>query len=186
MLDAGPEQFAAALQDVERRLNEKIDDLLARRDTLRRMANGDRLLLPDRACALLERMPELGFGEADITGAREALVLVRALVPESLDDYLGQIERSLADPYYVSLIQRWSGAGDWAADDPRVAELATEWADHLIANPSLAPSLPGLQDRSDGADRSELLSHHGEDEKPAWARMTSLIEKRLHAAGIQV
>lgn len=186
ILDADPGQFAAALVDVERRLSERIDDLIARRATLRRLAGGDRVLLPDRACAILDRLPGLGFTEDFVTTAREGLVLVRALVPEAFDVYVAQMERSIADPVYVALIQRWSGAGDWDPDDPRVDELATEWADHLLANPSLVPTLPGLHDRHDRAARNELLSHHGEEGKPAWTRMTNLIDARLRAAGIEI
>jgi DNA-binding transcriptional MerR regulator len=186
ILDADPDQFAATLVDVEAQLTAKIDELIARRDTLRKLATGDRVLLPDRACALLDRLPGLGFDAEFVTMAREGMVLVRALVPEGFDDYLAQVERTIDDPHYVSLIKRWSLAGDWAADDPRVEELATAWADHLIANPSLVPALPGLRDREDGATRNEVLSHHGEAEKPAWARMTALIEANLRAAGIEI
>jgi MerR family transcriptional regulator, thiopeptide resistance regulator len=186
ILDADPDRFAAALVDVEQRLTSRIDELIARRDMLHRLAGGDRVLLPDRACALLDRMPGLGFTADDVALTREALVLVRALVPESLDDYLALIERSIDDPQYISIFKRWSRAGDWEPDDPRVDELATAWADHLLANPSLVPVLPGLQTRDDGATRLELLSHHGEEGKPAWARMTALIDARLRSTGIEI
>jgi pimeloyl-ACP methyl ester carboxylesterase len=77
-------------------------------------------------------------------------------------------------------------AGELEPDDPRVEEVATALAEHFIANPSLLPALTGLQDRDDGAVRHEMLSHHGEDQKPAWARMTALIEARLRSAGIEI
>lgn len=186
ILDADPDRFAAALVDVERRLTERIDDLIARRELLRRLAGGDRVLLPERACALLERLPALGFTTEDVTTAREGLVLVRALTPEGLDDYLSQIERSLEDPHHVSLMKLNMRAGDLEPDDPRVEEIAGAIAEHFIADPSLLPALSGLQARDDGAIRRELLNHHGEDQKPAWARMTALIEERLRAAGIDI
>ncbi|MEU9993405.1 MerR family transcriptional regulator [Streptomyces sp. NPDC048045] len=186
VLDADPDGFAAALLDVEQQITSRIDELIARRDMLHRLAGGDRALLPDRACALLDRMPGLGCTADDVTTVREALVLVRALVPEGLDDYLAQIERGLDDPRYVSLIQRCGRAGDWEPGDPRIDELATALADHSLAEPSLLPVLKGLQDRDDGAIRYELLTHHGEDQKPAWARLTALIEARLRSAGIEI
>jgi hypothetical protein len=112
--------------------------------------------------------------------------LVRALVPESLDDYMTQIEHGLEDPRYVTLIKLNLRAGDLEPDDPRVGEIATALADHFIANPSLLPALTGLQARHDGTIRHELLSHHGEDRKPAWARMTALIEAKLRSAGLDI
>ena len=186
ILDADPERFAAALLDVEARLSDRIDELIARRDTLHRLAGGDRVLLPERACAILDRLVGLGFTEEFVTTASEGLVLVKALVPESFEEYLGQIERAIDDPVYMSLNQRWSRAGEWAADDPRVEELATAWAEHLLANPSLITTLPGLRNREDAAARNELISHHGAEDRPALARMTALVEARLRSAGIDI
>ena len=185
ILDADPDQFAAALVDVEARLTDRIEELLARRDTLRRLASGDRVLLPERACALLDRMTEAGFTVEELRVAQEAMVLVRALVPESLEDYIGQVERNFDNPKLVSFFRRWSTAADWDPDDPRVDELATEWADYLLAHPAEIPTLPGLESRDDGATRNELLAHHGEENKPAWTRITTLMEEKLRAGGIE-
>jgi DNA-binding transcriptional MerR regulator len=186
LLDADPDRFAAALVDVERRLTDRIEELIARRDTLRRLAGGDRVLLPDRACALLDRLPGLGFTADDVALAREGFVLVRALVPEGFDDYLSQIEHGLDNPVYLSLIMRCWHAREWEPNDPRVDELATAMADCLVADPSLLAIPTGLQARDDGATRYGLLSHHGEERSPTWARLTALVEARLRSAGIGI
>lgn len=186
MLDADPDRFAAALEGVERQLNDRIDELVARRDTLQRLAQGDRVLLPERACALLDRLPGLGFTADDVALAREGLILVRALVPESFDDHLVQVEQVLADPVYVGLIKQLWRADEWQPDDPRVDALAGDVADHLIANPSLLAVPTGFLARDDGATRYELLSRHGDERSPTWARLSALIETRLRAAGIGV
>jgi hypothetical protein len=77
-------------------------------------------------------------------------------------------------------------AGDLEPDDPQVEEIATALADHFITHPTLLPALTGLQARDDAAIRHELPAHHGEDQEPAWARMTALIEARLRSAGIDI
>jgi DNA-binding transcriptional MerR regulator len=184
MLDAEPEQFAAALDRVQQELNDRIEELIARREMLRHLGEGDRLLLPDRACALLERLPQLGFTPEDVALARDGMILVRALVPESFEDHLAQNERVLDDPVYVGLTRQMWHAADWALDDPRIDQLATAVAEHLIADPSLLPSLTELQARDDALTRYELLSDHGEEQSPAWARMGELIQAKLQAAGI--
>jgi DNA-binding transcriptional MerR regulator len=186
MLDAGPDRFAAALVDVERRLNNRIEELIARRDTLHRLAHGDRVLLPDRACALLDRLPGLGFTAGDVALAREGLILVRALVPESFDDHLSQTERVLDDRVYVELFMGMWRAAEWEPDDPRVDELATAVADHLIANPSLLAIPTGFLARDDGATRYELLSQYGDEKSPTWARLNDLIETNLRSAGMGI
>lgn len=185
-VDADPDRFAAALVNVERRLTDRINDLIARRDTLHRLATGDRALLPDRALALLDRAADFGFTPDDVTMAREGLVLVRALVPEGFDDYLSRIERALDDPRYMSLIKRMWCAAEWEPDDPRVDELATAMADHYLAHPSLLPIPAGLQARTDSAIRYSLLTHHGQEQKPAWARLTTLVEAHLRSASIEL
>ncbi|GHI10522.1 MerR family transcriptional regulator [Streptomyces cellostaticus] len=186
MVDADPDTFAAALVDVEESLTSRIDELIARRETLRRLAHRDRVLLPDRALALLDRMPALGFTADDVTTAREGLILVRALLPEGFDDYLSQIERGLDDPRHVAIIKLTWSAGNWDPDDPRIEELAEEVAAHFLADPSLLPTLSGLQNRDDGAPRYELLTRHGEDERPAWTRLTTLIQEKMRSAGIDI
>ncbi|MFJ9441717.1 MerR family transcriptional regulator [Kitasatospora sp. NPDC101235] len=184
ILDADPDGFAASLVEVEESLTGRIEELIARRATLRQLAHGDRVLLPERALALLDRMPALGFAAQDVTTAREALILVRALMPEGFEEYLAQIEHGLDDPKHVAIVKLTWAAGSWDPDDPRIEELAAEVAEHFIADPSLLPTLSGLQDREDGRTRKELLTHHGEDRRPGWTRLTTLIEQKVRAAGV--
>ncbi|MFI2511236.1 hypothetical protein [Streptomyces sp. NPDC018972] len=62
-------------------------------------------MLPDRACAVLDRMPGLGFSPDFVAAQREALVLARALVPEGFAGFLAQFEKGLDDPEYVDLVR---------------------------------------------------------------------------------
>ncbi|MFD3534139.1 MerR family transcriptional regulator [Streptomyces sp. NPDC058664] len=98
LLDADPKTFAATLDNVHHRLTERIDDLIARRDRLHRLDHGDRALLPDRACAVLGRLAELGFSPDYVAGRREALVLSQALVPEIFDSFLTGSNNRLTIP----------------------------------------------------------------------------------------
>src|SRR5262249_51793313 len=97
LVKADATRFGVAVADVERRLTAQIDDLVARRETLRRLAHGDRALLPDRACAILERLVELGSPADFVASQREALVLFRALFPDGLEHFMTQLEHRFAD-----------------------------------------------------------------------------------------
>jgi DNA-binding transcriptional MerR regulator len=185
LLDADPDRFAAALDDVQRRLTEQIDDLIARRDTLHRLAHGDRALLPDRACAVLDRLAELDFSPDYVAGQREALVLTRALVPEIFDSLLTQLEYWLDDPEHIDLIKRGWDTRSWDPDDPRIDALASALADKLLGNRALLATPAGFQNRSDAASRYGLVNHHRED-SPALARLNALVEANLRAAGIDI
>ncbi|MEO3926680.1 MerR family transcriptional regulator [Micromonosporaceae bacterium B7E4] len=186
MLDADAERFAAALTDVQRRLGERIEELIARRDTLRRLADGDRALLPDRAVALLERMPGLGFSTDEVAALREGWVLARALVPEGFDDYLTHVEHAIEDTRFVALIKRGAEAATWEPDDPRIAELATAMVEHYLANPAQLKTVTGLQARTEAATRYHLIAHYGEEQGSTAARLTALVETKLRSAGIHI
>ncbi|TYC68200.1 MerR family transcriptional regulator [Streptomyces sp. CB01881] len=184
LLDADADQFAASLADVERRLNDRITELTARRDTLHRLADGDRALLPDRACAVLDRMSGLGFGPDYVAAQREALVLIRALVPEGFHGFLAQLEHSLGDPAYIDLAKRGREAESWDPDDPRIEELATAMAEHYLANPALLGNPTSRQAWTNASAQYRLINNHRLDQAPIAARLTALTEARLRSAGI--
>ncbi|MFC9621315.1 MerR family transcriptional regulator [Streptomyces sp. NPDC056930] len=184
MLDADAARFDAALADVERQLTERIDELVARRDTLHRLADGDRALLPDRACAVLDRMAGLGFGPDYVAAQREALVLARALVPEGFDGFLNQLEHGLDDPEYIDLTKRGWEAETWEPDDPRIEELATAMADRYLANPALLGDHASLQAWAKASAQYKLINNHREDQAPVAARLTALTETKLRSAGV--
>ncbi|GAA4973099.1 DNA-binding transcriptional MerR regulator [Nonomuraea thailandensis] len=186
LLDSDPEPFAAALDDVHRRLTERIEDLIARRDTLYRLAHGDRALLPDRACAVLDRLADLGFSSDYVATQREALVLARALAPEIFDGFLTRLEHSLGDPELVELTKRGVDAKSWDPDDPRIEELASALAEKLLADRALLAMPAGSRNQSDAAARYGLVNHHREDQAPAIARLNALVEARLRAVGIDI
>ncbi|MFJ9950827.1 MerR family transcriptional regulator [Kitasatospora sp. NPDC091207] len=185
LLDAEAPEFAAALTEVERQLTERIAELTARRDTLHRLADGDRALLPDRAVALLARMAGLGFTADEVATTREGWVLARALVPEGFDEYLDQVEQAALDTRFLALIKRGIEAADWDPDDPRIAELATAMADHYLAHPARLKTVTGFQARTETAARYRLISRFG-NQSPAGARLADLLEGRLRAAGVRI
>ncbi|GAA5185219.1 MerR family transcriptional regulator [Rugosimonospora acidiphila] len=186
LLDADPERFAAALDDVHHRLTERIEDLIARRDTLHRLAHGDRVLLPDRACAVLDRLADLGFGPDYVATQREALVLARALIPAVFDSFLTRLEHSLDDPEFVELTKRSCDAISWNPGDPRIDELASALAAKLLANRTLLATPNGFHHQSDATARYGLVNHHREDQGPSIVRLNALVEANLRAAGIDL
>ena len=187
LLDADAEQFAATLVDVERRITERIAALVARRDTLRQLADGDRLLLPARALTILDRLVELGFDPGYVAGQREALVLARALAPEFFDIFLNQLEHRLADPEFGDLTKRAWDARSWAPDDPRIDELASALAGNLLANRELLAVPPGFRPRPGTATLYGLINHHREDPAAtSWARLNALVEAELRAADVPI
>ncbi|WP_040796969.1 MerR family transcriptional regulator [Nocardia higoensis] len=186
LLDADAEQFAAALVDVERQLTERIEELAARRATLRRLAQGDRALLPDRAVALLDRMLDLGFTPDHVAASREGMVLAKALVPEGFDDYLANVELALEDTRFLALNKRVLEAAAWEPGDPRIPELADDLADCYLANPALLKIVTAFQARTETGTRYRLIRDYAAEQDSATARLTDHLEARLRVAGIAI
>jgi DNA-binding transcriptional MerR regulator len=185
LLDADPLRFAAEVAHVKQRLTDRIQDLVARRDMLDRLATGNRLLLPDRACAILDRGAKLGFPAEYLAISREALILAKAVVPD-FDDFLTQVEHTLDDPRHVTLLKGCWEARAWEPDDPRVAELATAIAEHLLANPEQLAIPSSLQGSADAATRYGLINDFRTEIAPTWVRLSTLIEANLRMAGINI
>jgi DNA-binding transcriptional MerR regulator len=126
LLGADLQRFAVELAGIKRRLTERIEELTARRDVLDRLANGDRALLPDKACALLDRAADLGFTPDAVVAYREGMVLVKALVPDGFDDYFTDAEHALDDTRFVELVKKcW--AANWSPTTPTSSNLRLPW-----------------------------------------------------------
>jgi len=97
-----------------------------------------------------------------------------------------QIEYALDDTQYMGLIKRWWDAREWEPDDPRVAELATAAANHLLANPRLLTIMTGFLPKADSAIRHAVLDDYRAETAPSWVRLTALLEASLRAAGIDI
>ncbi|MFJ8310963.1 MULTISPECIES: hypothetical protein [unclassified Streptomyces] len=129
---------------------------------------------------------EEAFSPDYVATQREALVLARALVPDVFDTFLTRLEHGLDDPEFVELTKRGLDATSWDPDDPRIGELASALADKLLANRTLLTMPTGPRNRPDASARYALVNHHREDQEPSIARLNTLVEANLRAAGIDI
>ena len=153
---------------------------------LHRLADGDGALLPDRAVDMLERMLDVGYSEAEVAATKDGWVLARALVPEGFEDYLTQFEHALIDPKLTALTRRIAEAASWETSDPRIDRLATDAADHYLADTELLKTVMGMQARTDAAARYTMIARHGDQPTPAMTRLSTLFESNLRAAGVRI
>ena len=83
LLAAGDEEFAAAVEDIDRRLRAEIRERQRHRERIAKLAAGDSLALPPEAVAYLDRMRELGFRERLIEVERDSWILIAAQMPDA-------------------------------------------------------------------------------------------------------
>jgi len=123
LLDAGPEEFADGVQEIDKNLRAEIRRLQGTRTRLARLAAGEHLALPRSVVGYLDRLRGLGVEERYIELEREAWIMVAAQMPHEIDSVMAKKHEDLDDPDMLKLYSLVSGALDWAADDPRVVEI---------------------------------------------------------------
>ncbi len=139
LLTAEEEEFAAAIEDIDRRLRAEIRERQRHRERVAQLAAGDRLVLPPEAVDYLDRLRELGVPERAIEMERDAWILVAAQIPDQMPALMalkrGQIEDPAVTAIYLDLVK----AVDWDVDDPRLPTVADrlvamfeEDAEHLV------------------------------------------------------
>lgn len=157
LLTADEEEFAAAIEDIDRRLRAEIRERQRHRERVAQLAAGDRLALPPEAVEYLDRLRELGIPDRAIEMERDAWILVAAQIPDDMPALMALKRAQVEDPavtaMYVDLVE----AVDWDADDPRLPavadrlvamfeEDAERWDDDQIADFGLGDELVTLLD----------------------------------------
>jgi DNA-binding transcriptional MerR regulator len=124
LLDAGPEEFATGVEEIDKQLRAEVRRLQGTRKRIARLAAGEHLALPPSVVGYLDRLRGLGVEEQYIELERDAWIMVAAQVPQLIDAIIVQKHEALDDPDTVRLYSMLRGALDWPADDPRVVEIA--------------------------------------------------------------
>ncbi|WP_406215754.1 MerR family transcriptional regulator [Streptomyces decoyicus] len=128
LLAAQPEEFTEAITEIDQALEVKISELTRHRRQIAELAAGDRLFLPSEVIEVLDRQRTLGVSERMVRIERDSWIMLVALAPESVADWVAGKEEALADPEFRRLYLACDEAMDWEPDDPRLSDLATAMA----------------------------------------------------------
>lgn len=177
LLAASPEEFAAALAEIDRRLRAEIRERQRYREQVAELAAGDSLALPTEVVGYLDRMRELGFPERVIEVERDSWILLAARVPEQVPVLMAVKRQQVEDPVLRELYRDVGELVDCAPDDPRLPELADRVVAFIEAVAAAAdwaePDDPPLSD-----DLVALLDSAFLDSFPSARRLLELLEER--------
>ncbi len=177
LLAADGDAFAAAVEQIDRRLLDEIRALREHRRRIAQLAAGDSLALPPEAVAYLEQMRALRFPQAMVDAERDAWILIAAQLPESMPIYMASKRAQLEDPATLALYRDiGTAAFEWAADDPRLPALA----DRLVAAIEAAydDELLTYADDPMSDELVELLDTTFLTATPIAARLLELLQER--------
>ncbi len=178
LLDAGPDEFADGVEEIDKDLRAEIRRLQGTRRRLARLAAGDHLALPQSVVDYLDRVRGLGVEERYIEMERDAWVMVAAQVPDEVDAIIAKKHEDLDDPDMVKLYSLVSGALDWPDDDPRVVEVV-DILERLMIRAEEAGEVWEAGDDEGFDDRFvDLLDTAFLESSPNARRLLTLLEER--------
>ena len=175
LLQAGDEEFAAAIADIDCRLRAEIRQRHRHLERIAQLAAGDNLALPTEVVAYLERLRSLDLPPAMIDAERDAWILVAAQMPEQMPFYMELKQRQLDDPSVLDLYRELGEALGWEIDDPRVEGIA----DHIVRLLEAGEAAPAQDEPDDMDDETAaLLDSVFIESVPIARRLMSLVEQR--------
>ncbi len=177
LLAADAEEFATAVEDIDRRLRAEIRERQWHRERIARLAAGDSLALPPEAVAYLERLRALDIPERIIDGERDAWILVAARLPERMGAYIQSKQDQLDDPTVVDFYRQIDDIVQWEPGDPRLPAVA----DRLVAQLDAVPEEEWKAFAEDNAmsdDLVQLLDDWFLSNIAVGAELMALVEER--------
>ena len=177
LLEATPEEFAAAVTGIDTELRARIRELQEHRRRIARLADGDSLALPPEVIEYLDALREKGASPAMIEGERDGWILLAARwpekIPEFMVDKMAQLEDPRTVPLYLLLDEMVAGG----MDDDRlgvVADLMVEMMEEFAARGDLDQQ---SQDMGDDAFVG-LMDSFATSSHPMVARLQELLSAR--------
>lgn len=176
LLGADEAEFAAAVQDVDRRLRREIRERQRHRAQIARLAAGDSLALPPEVVAYLDRMRELGFRDRLVEIERDSWTLLAAQVPEHVPGFMAVKLAQLEDETLRRLYLDVGDLADCGPDDPRLPALADRVAAFL--EEAAAQTEGVVEEHPVSEELVRLLDAAFVDAFPCAPRLLRLLEER--------
>ncbi|GAB3873382.1 MerR family transcriptional regulator [Terrabacter terrigena] len=176
LLVADDEEFAAAVEQIDRRLRAEIRERQRHRERIAKLAAGESLTLPPEAVAYVDRMRELGFPQRLIEVERDSWILIAAQMPEAVADLMEIKQLQLEHEGLRRLYLDIGDLVDCGPEDPRLPALADRVTAFIEAAASEAQGFEDVHPVS--AELVELLDAAFLESFACAARLLELLEER--------
>ena len=158
----------------------RIRDLTSQRRRIAELAGGERLFLPAEVVGILDDLRALGVSERTVRIERDAWIMMNALSPGVIPQWVAEKAAALADPEFRRIYLACDEAAGWDPADPRLPGLARDmmaWASRQPGREPVSADLP---------EPVMLMSAYITAAVPAWQRLYELsLELERAAAGDQ-
>ena len=174
LLTADPDEFTAAVADIDRSLQQRAEAIHRTRQRLGQLAAGDGLFVSADVARYLDRLRELGIVRRAIHMERDGWILMHSASPEQASEWIADKLAAIDDPAFAAIYLEYDVAFDWQPNDPRLPALA-ERTHRWLANRSA-----GSTDRPPKALDATIVKLAATltgPSSPAWDRLTELAQK---------
>jgi len=175
LFTAGPDQFAAAMAEIDRNLLERARKLRHTRGRIARLSAGDRLFVSAEVADYLDRLRELGVSQRSVKMERDGWILLQSASPKAAAVWFAEKLEAIDDPEFVAIYLAYDAAFDWPAHDPRLEALADRSAQWF------AKRGKGITSRKQpAADPGiiQLITTSTGSSSPAWDRLKEIARER--------
>src|SRR6202521_4582194 len=177
LFTAEPDQFGAAMAEIDRNLQKRARELRRTRERIARLSAGDRLFVSADVADYLDRLRELGVSQRAVQMERDGWILLQSASPKAAAVWFADKLEAIGDPEFVAIYLEYDAAFDWPADDPRLEALADRserWfvkqGDAALTSRKQPAADPGIV---------QLIASSTGSSSPAWDRLKEIAKERI-------
>ncbi len=171
LLDADSGALTAAVADIDRVLEDRIEMLRHTRERLAQLRGGDRLFVSPEIADFLDELRKLGASERQILLERDGWILLQTASPEDAALWLEEKRELLSHADFRAIYLEHDAAFGWSPDDPRIPGLADRTGAWFAGHHSRVESRPV---HNPAIVRLAQQTQPGAT-SPAWNRLTELM-----------
>jgi len=175
LLAADPEEFAAAIAEIDNNLQERADQLLRTRERIAQLRTGDRLFVSAEVADYLDELQDLGVSQRSVQIERDGWILMQSVAPNEAAIWIADKRDAIGDPEFRAIYLEYDAAFDLSSDDPRL-EALVDRTERWFAK---------RHGRSGGGEQAvpdptitQLVATAACTWSPAWDRLTEIAQQR--------
>ena len=172
LLAAGPDQFAAAIAEIDSRLQDRAAELARTRERIAQLGSGDRLFVSAEMADYLDELQKLGVSERTVQMERDIWILLRSVSPAETAIWFADKCAAMRDPEFRALYLEYDAAYDWSPEDPRLYRLAERTGRWIAGRPAV-----GSSGRLLDPAVAQLVTSSVGVSSAAWRRLADIAEQ---------
>ncbi|MBM0123528.1 MerR family transcriptional regulator [Pimelobacter simplex] len=186
LLDADPDTFGTAVEEIDRRLRAEIRELQQHRKRIAQLGSGDTLAVPEEVSDYLELVRAIGVPEQMLEAERDAWILIAARYPHQIGAFMADKRAQLEDErtvrFYRLIGQLLRSDG---TDDERLVHEMADLLVELFEEAAAAGQLEQQDETMDDSAFVQLLDSMA-DGHPMVTRLRQLLAERGWAGWTKV